>query len=66
MLAVQINEVDGELHSEGVDGLTGDDPQALPWRKPLAAKQAFPALGAFIGDFRTSGKHSLAREVRDA
>jgi hypothetical protein len=66
MLAVQIHEVDGEAHAEGVHGFAGKYPQALAGSEPFAAQQALSALFAFVGDFRAVGQYRLASEVADA
>jgi hypothetical protein len=65
MVAVKIHEVDGEAHAEGMHGLTGEYPQALAGSELRSAEQAFPAVLAFIGKFRATGKDSLARDIRD-
>jgi len=63
ILAVQIDEVDRELHEEGVHGFTGEDPQTLTGREPRAPQQALTAPGAAVGDFQAGGKHRVASEV---
>jgi hypothetical protein len=63
--AVQIDEVDWELHAEGVHGFTGEYPQTFARRKPLAPQQTLSTLCAFVGDFHVAGEQRLASEVRD-
>jgi len=41
MFAVKVDEVDWELHEEGVDGLAWDDPHALAVIKTLSAQESF-------------------------
>lgn len=63
--AVKVNEVDGELHAEGVDGFAGPDPQAFSRPEFLASQQTLPALRAVIRNLHGMGEHRLAGEVRD-
>ena len=58
VLAVQVYQVNRELHKEGVDGLAGLNPQSFARSKPGVFEQAGPPLGARIGDiasFRQNG-----------
>ena len=41
VLSIKIDQVDGELHEEGVDGLAWDDPHPFPWTKAFATQQTF-------------------------
>jgi len=65
MVAIQIDEVYGELHPDGVNRFTRKYPQASICREVIAPKQAFPALCPMIGHLDTSGEDSLAGNVRD-
>ena len=66
VLAIEINEVDGEAHAEGVHGFAGNDPQALAGREPLAAQEPLVAAQSAIGDFKRISEQCLPREVRDS
>jgi len=63
VLAVKIDEVDGEFHAKGVNGLTGEDPQALSGSEATAPQQALVALGTAVGELHACGKHRVAGEV---
>jgi len=63
--AVQIDEIDRELHAEGVYGFTGDYPQTFARRKPLAPQQTPSTRCAFVGDYHVAGEQGLASDVRD-
>ena len=63
--AVQVNEIDGELHAERVDRFAGPDPQAFSRPEFLASQQTLPALRALIRNLHGMGEHRLAGEVRD-
>jgi hypothetical protein len=63
--AVQVNEIDGELHEECVDRFAGPDPQAFSRAEFLAPQQTLPALRAFIRNLHGMGEHRLAGDVRD-
>ncbi len=63
LLLVEINEVDRELHEEGMNGFAGYDPQTLPRLQPLVFEQSDAALGAGIGGVRRVGKHGVAGEI---
>jgi hypothetical protein len=65
MLAIQVNEVDRESHTDGVNRFTGKYPQTFICREVITPEQAFPALCPMIGHLDTAGEHSLARKVRD-
>lgn len=64
-VAVQVNEIDGELHAEGVYSFAGEDPQTFSGPKPLTAQQTLSALRAVIRHFRAMGKLGVAGEVGD-
>jgi hypothetical protein len=63
--AIQVNEIDGELHAERVDRLAGPDPQAFSRPEFLASQQTLPSLRAVIRNLHAMGEHRLAGEVRD-
>ena len=63
LLAVEIDEVDGEAHPEGVYGFAGHDPQPLPASETLAPKQTLIALWTAIGYFHASSEYRIARQV---
>jgi hypothetical protein len=64
-VAVQVNEIDGELHAKGVYSFAGEDPQTFSGPEPLTAQQTLSALRAVIRHFRPMGKLGVAGEVRD-
>ena len=63
--AIQIDQVNGELHEEGVYGFTGEDPQAFSGSQPRAPQQALATPGTAVGHFQAGGKHSMAGEICD-
>ena len=46
MLAIEIDEIDGKAHSEGVHGLARYDPEPFACRQSIAAKETLAAGGA--------------------
>ena len=38
---IQIDKVDGEAHTHGVDGTAWNDPQAGPWCEMVAPEQSY-------------------------
>jgi hypothetical protein len=65
VVAIQKDEVDGELHEEGVYRLTGNDPQAFSASESLAAKQAFVTPEPGVRDFKRTSQKGAARFVCD-
>jgi hypothetical protein len=63
--AVQIDDIDRELHAEGVYGFTGEYPQTFARRKQFAPQQTLSTLCGFVGDYHVAGEQCLASEVRD-
>jgi hypothetical protein len=61
--AVNVNEVDGELHPEGVDRFAGHDPKASAWRQALAPEEALASFGTRVGLLEAGGEHGFAGEV---
>ena len=55
MLAIEIDEIDWELHKKGMHRLAGNNPHAFPGRKAFSPEKPFRALGAAAGHFRTIG-----------
>jgi hypothetical protein len=66
MFLVEINQVDGEPHSEHVDRFAWDDPQAFPTVQLLAAKQAPAAVASITGELNAVSKTRSASEIGDA
>src|SRR5271170_4852624 len=64
-VAVEVNEVDGKLHKEGVHCFARLNPQRLPWPESLTPQQALPPPGATIRHFRSISQLSLARNIED-
>jgi hypothetical protein len=64
-LAVKIDEVDRELHADGVDGLTGKDPKTFSGKKLAASKQTFSARCAIVGNLHASSELGLPGEIYD-
>lgn len=50
VLAIKINDIDGETHSERVDSLAWDNPQAFSLKKLFSAQQSFSALTPTVRD----------------
>jgi hypothetical protein len=65
VLPVQIDEVERELHGEGVDSLAGYDPEAFAGAEAGAAKEALVAAGGGVGHLDPVANFSLARGVED-
>lgn len=63
LLAVQINQVDGEMHPECVYGLTRDDPQAFAEREFFTPEQPPIPPRTAVCNFHASGKDCLARQI---
>jgi hypothetical protein len=53
-IAIEVNEVEGEPHEEGVNGFARDNPEALAGRKHGAAEESLVASGGGIGDFNAA------------
>src|SRR5258705_8988902 len=64
-LTVEIDEVDRELHAEGVDGLTGNDPKTFSGRKVAASEQTFSARCAIVGNLQTISELGLPGEIHN-
>jgi hypothetical protein len=62
-LSIKIDKVDGKLHSEGVDGLAGNNPEPLPRLESRTAEQTLPAPLTTVGNFDSIGNLNLAREI---
>lgn len=62
---VQINEINRELHAEGVYGFTRNYPQTFARRKHLAPQQTLSARCSVVGDDNVAGEQCLACYVRD-
>lgn len=65
LLAVQVHKVDRKSHEEGMDGFTGNNPQAFSRPQAVASQQAFPAFGSAIRHFHPFGNHYLAGEIEN-
>lgn len=65
LFAVDIDEVDGELHKKSVHGFTRNDPEARSRRKTGASQQSSVAGGPMVGNFGIVGKLSSAGKIRD-
>lgn len=65
VFAIEIDEIDGELHGEGVDGFAGDDPEALAGAQAGAAEQAFAAARGGAGKFYVVANLGVAGGVAD-
>jgi hypothetical protein len=66
LVPVQINQVDRELHAEGMNRFAGNDPQSFSGGEHLATQQTLSTLGAVIGHVYTMRKFSLPSQIRDA
>jgi len=64
-ITVQVDKVDRELHAEGVDGLTGNDPKTFSGKKDAASQQTFSACCAVVGNLDAISEHSLPGEIQD-
>src|SRR3981081_3607458 len=63
LLAVEIDEVDRELHVEGVDGLTGNDPKTFSGGKFASSQQASSARCAIVGNLHAISELGLPGEI---
>ena len=61
--AIEIDEVDWKLHSDGMHGFAWDDPQSGSWLEASAAEQAFVAPGAGTGDLDARTDDCVPRPV---
>ena len=61
--AVNVDEVDGELHPEGVDRFAGHDPKASAWRQALAPEKSLASFGARVCLLEAGCEHSFAGKV---
>ena len=55
-LPIEIDEVDGKPHAEGVHGLAGHDPQGFAAGDTFAAEETLAAAGAVAGELGTIGE----------
>jgi hypothetical protein len=60
MFAIEIDEVDGELHEERMHSFTWDDPHPFAWGEPLPAEKAFGTLRTATGHFSTICHYSTS------
>jgi len=65
MFAIKVNEVDWELHEEGVDSLAWDDPHALTVIKTLSTQQSLGSLDIASSHFNPIGNLRVSRDVSD-
>ncbi len=65
-IAIKINEVERDLHSEGMYGFAGDDPEPFAWLQIAAAEEPFIAAGSGIGDLDRTADFSLTSAVANA
>ena len=63
--AIDVHEVDGEFHEEGMDGATGHNPESSSGGEAGTPEQALVASGGGIGDFQTGHEFGAASEVLD-
>jgi len=60
---VQIDEVDGKSHAEGMHGQDREDPQSSPDKKMLAPEQSLIACWSAVGDFHAGWQDRAACEI---
>ena len=63
MIAIQVDEVDRESHTDGVNRFTRKYPQTFFCREVITPQQALPALCPMVGHLNTAGEDSLAGKV---
>jgi hypothetical protein len=65
ILAIQIDQVDRELHTEGVDCFTRDNPETFSGGKMSAPEQPLPARCSLVGHLHRTSQECLAVRVVD-
>ena len=65
VVAIDVNEIDGELHEEGMNGLAGDDPEASAGFEAHSAEKAPVALRPAVCDFERSRERCAAGAIQD-
>jgi hypothetical protein len=63
ILAIDIDEIDGKAHEEGVHRFAGSDPQTLTGQKALPAQQTFSSCGCGMRFGELCGQHRAAGQV---
>jgi len=66
MLAIEVDQVDGKPHADGVYGLAGLDPEAFSRSKLISSEQALSACGAVACEIELSGQDRIASLVENA
>jgi len=63
ILAVEIDEIDRKSHREGVNGLTGNDPEPFAVCQAFAPEQALAAAMAVTGELHTVSELGAAGDI---
>ena len=64
--SVKIDKINGELHSESVDGFARHDPQTLAVQEPRASQQALSSPRAAISNLKPVGYFGLTSQIGNA
>jgi hypothetical protein len=65
LIAIQINEINREFHSEGMNTFARNDPEAFSRRKDLASQKTFSAFSALVSYIYAVGEFRLPRQICD-
>jgi len=65
VVAIDVNEIDGELHEEGMNGFAGNDPEASAGFEAHSAEKAPVALRPAVCDFERSRERCAAGAIQD-
>jgi hypothetical protein len=65
IVAVEIDEVDCEAHSDGVDGFAGDDPHAFSGCEGIMTQEALAAFATVVCYIDSVCQLDLAGDIRD-
>lgn len=63
VLTIKVDEIDGKLHKEGVNGFAGNDPHAFSAPQAFFSEKAFGALRTRTRNLRVFGNHRVAGKV---
>jgi len=66
VLSVEVDQVDGEFHEEGVDSFAWNNPHPFPTLKAFAAEETFRSLHSTACNFRTARNLRISRNVKDS
>ncbi len=65
LLAIDVHQIDGELHEEGVDRLAGHDPKSRARVEMSMLEEARAPLGTRVGELHGVAEHGTASSIAD-